>query len=59
MSKSSPNPNSSPSMFQTDFPSSEFLARRQDVFDRIGSNAVAVLQGASPRGELELLIWLR
>ena len=54
MSKSSPNPNSSPSMFQTDFPSSEFSARRQDVFDRIGSNAVAVLQGASPRGELEL-----
>lgn len=31
--------------YQTDFPPEEFRARWQKVFDRIGENAVAVVQG--------------
>jgi Xaa-Pro aminopeptidase len=33
--------------YQTDFPPDEFKARWEKVLDRIGSNAVAVLQGVS------------
>lgn len=33
-------------LFQTDFPPEEFAARRAKVFDAIGGEAVAVLQGA-------------
>jgi Xaa-Pro aminopeptidase len=32
--------------FQTDFPVDEFVARRQKVFDAIGPQAIAVIQGA-------------
>ncbi len=32
--------------YQTDFPPEEFAARRAAVFDRIGRNAIAVVQGA-------------
>ena len=32
---------------QADFPASEFQERRAKVFDRIGNNAIAVIQGAS------------
>ena len=32
---------------QTDFPASEFQQRRAKVFDRIGNNGLAVIQGAS------------
>jgi Xaa-Pro aminopeptidase len=33
--------------YQTDFPPEEFKARHATVFDRIGANAVAVVQGVS------------
>jgi Xaa-Pro aminopeptidase len=33
-------------LFQTDFPPEEFSARRERVFDSIGSNALALVQGA-------------
>ncbi len=35
-------------LYQTDFPPEEFAARRDIVFDRIGDEACAVLQGAAP-----------
>ncbi len=35
-----------PVVFQTDFPPEEFAARRAKVFDEIGAEAVAVVQGA-------------
>ncbi len=34
--------------YQTDFPPEEFKARWQQVFDKIGGNAVAVVQGVGP-----------
>ena len=34
------------SLYQTDFPAAEFQERRSRVFDRIGINAMAVIQGA-------------
>ena len=34
------------SLFQTDFPLSELKARREKVFDAIGNNAIAIIQGA-------------
>jgi len=38
-------------LFTTDFPPEEFQARRDEVFDAIGENAVAIVQGApSPVG---------
>ena len=40
MSESSLKPTSSPPMFQTDFPPSEFAARRKKVFDRMGKNTI-------------------
>ena len=54
MNNSSPNSRRSLSLFQTDFTPAEFFARRENIFDQIGNNAIAVLQGASPRSELEL-----
>ncbi|HEX9828695.1 MAG TPA: aminopeptidase P N-terminal domain-containing protein [Bacteroidota bacterium] len=33
-------------MYQTDFPPEEFKARWEKIFDKIGDNAVAVVQGA-------------
>ncbi len=36
--------------FQTDFPPAEFAARRAKVFDVIGPDAIAVLQGEEPTG---------
>jgi len=36
------------SLFQPDFPPAEFAERRAKVFDAIGSDALAVLQGAPP-----------
>jgi len=33
-------------LFQTDFPPSEFKARREKTFEAIGNNAVAIIQGA-------------
>ncbi|HXV63895.1 MAG TPA: Xaa-Pro peptidase family protein [Vicinamibacteria bacterium] len=39
------------SLFTEDFPSEEFVARRQKVYDAIGPNALALVQGApSPPG---------
>jgi Xaa-Pro aminopeptidase len=36
---------------QTDFPAEEFAARRERIFDAIGGDAYALLQGApAPRG---------
>jgi Xaa-Pro aminopeptidase len=38
-------------LYQSDFPASEFQARRQKVLDAIGKNAIAIVQGApSVRG---------
>ena len=38
-------------LFTTDFPPEEFSARRAKVFDAIGPNALALIQGApSPPG---------
>lgn len=54
MSESSSNPTSSALLFQTDFPPSEFATRRKRVFNQMEDNTIAVLQGASPIGELEL-----
>lgn len=34
------------SLYQSDFPPDEFKARRAKVFDEIGSNALAIIQGA-------------
>jgi hypothetical protein len=37
--------------FTTDFPPEEFAARRAKIFDKIGPNAIALVQGApSPSG---------
>jgi hypothetical protein len=33
--------------YQTDFPAEEFKARHARVFEQIGANAVAVVQGVS------------
>jgi Xaa-Pro aminopeptidase len=35
-------------LFQTDFPPEEFAARRAKIFDEIGDEAFALLQGAGP-----------
>jgi len=35
-----------PPLFQTDFPAAEFKQRRDKIFDAIGRNAVALIQGA-------------
>ena len=40
------------SLFQSDFPPEEFSERRAKIFDKMGNNALAILQGASPTGEL-------
>jgi Xaa-Pro aminopeptidase len=40
--------------FQVDFPAEEFADRRARVFDRIGEDTVAVIQGAGPVGGFEL-----
>lgn len=53
MDKSPSNSPQYASLFQTDFPPQEFSARRGEVFDRIGSNALAVLQSGRPPGYLE------
>ena len=53
MDMSSPASVPDVSLFQTDFPPLEFSVRRSKVFDQIGSNALALLQGASPLGELQ------
>ena len=53
MDMSSPTSVPDVSLFQTDFPPLEFSVRRGKVFDQIGSNALALLQGASPLGELQ------
>ena len=37
-----------PAHYQNFFPAGEFKARHQRIYDHIGSNAVAVLQGAGP-----------
>ncbi len=42
------------SHFQTDFPPAEFELRRQQVFDCIGSRAVAVVAGAPATGAFDL-----
>jgi len=42
------------SLFQTDLPPGEFSDRRAKVFDRIGNDALAVLQGAVPTGEFDV-----
>lgn len=34
-------------LFQSDFPPEEFSARREKVFDKIGDNALALIQGAA------------
>lgn len=36
--------------YQSDFPPEEFKARWERVFDKVGSNAVAILQGAPQPG---------
>lgn len=41
------------SLFQTHFTPGEFSDRRTKVFDRIGSNALAILQSGRPPGYLE------
>ena len=42
------------SLFQTNFSPGEFPERRAKVFDEIGNNALAVLQGASQTGEFDV-----
>ena len=37
----------SKSLYQTDFPPEEFAERRAQIFDTIGDNAIAIVQGAS------------
>ena len=41
------------SLFQTHFTPEEFSNRRSKVFDRIGNNALAILQSGRPPGYLE------
>ena len=36
--------------YQTDFPPGEFQARWKTIFERIGNEAIAMLQGALDRG---------
>ena len=48
MSESSSNSVRHSSLFQTNFSSDEFSSRRAKVFDKIGDNTLAVLQGADP-----------
>ena len=43
------------SLFQTDFPPEEFAARRRRIFQAIGKDAHALLQGAPPTGAFEML----
>jgi len=52
MSESPSTSNQYASLFQTDFPAEEFSNRRAKIFDRIGDNALAVLQSARPPGYL-------
>ena len=52
MSESPSTSNQYASLFQTDFPAEEFTNRRAEVFDRIGENALAILQSACPPGYL-------
>jgi len=40
--------------FQTDFSPEEFSVRRAKVFDAIGNNSIAVLQGAVPGGNFDI-----
>ena len=42
------------SLYQTDFLPKEFSDRRAKVFDAIGDNALAVLQGAAPSGTFDI-----
>lgn len=42
------------SLYQTDFLPKEFSHRRDKVFDAIGDNALAVLQGAAPSGTFDI-----
>ncbi len=43
------------SLFQTDFPPDEFAARRGRIFQAIGKDAHALIQGAPPLGAFEML----
>lgn len=40
--------------YQTDFPKQEFVERRAKVFDRIGKNAIAIVQGAKGTGDFNV-----
>jgi len=42
------------SLYQTDFLPKDFSDRRAKVFDTIGDNALAVLQGAAPSGTFDI-----
>ncbi len=53
MNQSSPTSVQDASLFQTYFLPTEFAARRAKVFDSIGEEAIAILQGVSPAGDLE------
>ena len=48
MATSSPADNGGDSLFQTDFPPEEFAERRAKIFEAIGNDAHALLQGAPP-----------
>jgi len=41
-------------LYQSDFPPAEFASRRAVLFDRIGPDACALVQGAGPSGRSEL-----
>ncbi|MBK6751302.1 MAG: aminopeptidase P N-terminal domain-containing protein [Pyrinomonadaceae bacterium] len=40
--------------YQTDFPKEEFAARRAKLFERIGKNAIALIQGAKGTGDFNV-----